>query len=187
LNDLTTTYSSDKILLSKYTREDLDERLNAIRESSVEISPWLKVEHPDFGVDDNNAWFTETEQAWKAGRAYRFAVVERDSGNYSGECIVNHINRLHKFANITYWIRTSQTGKGLATSAVRLVARFGFEQLDLHRLEIFVSPRNLASQRVAENAGARREGVLRNRIFHDGPEDALMYSLIPEDLTIQTA
>ncbi|MCG8606010.1 GNAT family N-acetyltransferase [bacterium] len=53
------------------------------------------------------------ERAWRDGREYRFAVIERISGNFTGECIPNHINRNHKFANIAYWIRTSQTGKGL--------------------------------------------------------------------------
>jgi ribosomal-protein-serine acetyltransferase len=42
---------------------------------------------------------------------------------------------------------------------------------------------NVHSQRVAEKIGATREGILRNRLTLGGKQvDAVMYSLIPEDL-----
>ncbi len=69
-----------------------------------------------------------------------------------------------------------------ATRAVRLLARFGFEELGLGRIEIVAAVGNKASQRVAEKAGAHREGVLRRRLcLHDEYHDAVMYSLIPDD------
>ena len=62
-------------------------------------------------------------------------------------------------------------------------ARFGFETLELRRVEIVVAAANVASARVAAKAGATREGVLRNRITIRGTShDALMFSLIPSDL-----
>jgi RimJ/RimL family protein N-acetyltransferase len=63
-------------------------------------------------------------------------------------------------AHVGYWVRTGQTGQGIATAAVRLIARFGFEDLGLQRLELLVAVENLASRRVAEKAGARFEGIL---------------------------
>jgi len=63
-------------------------------------------------------------------------------------------------ANVGYWVRTGQTGQGIATAAVRRVARFGFEDLGLRRLELLVAVDNLASRRVAEKVGATFEGIL---------------------------
>jgi RimJ/RimL family protein N-acetyltransferase len=63
-------------------------------------------------------------------------------------------------ANVGYWVRTSRTGQGIATAAVRLVARFGFEDLGLRRLELLIAVHNVASRRVAEKVGATLEGVL---------------------------
>jgi ribosomal-protein-serine acetyltransferase len=57
-------------------------------------------------------------------------------------------------------VRTRQTGQGIATAAVRLIARFGFEDLGLRRLELLVAVDNMASRRVAEKVGATFEGVL---------------------------
>jgi len=53
----------------------------------------------------------------------------------------------------------------------------------LLRIEIVAAVDNIPSQRVAEKAGARREGVLRNRLFINGESlDAVLFSLVPEDL-----
>jgi len=96
---------------------------------------------------------------------------------------LNQINQQYQIGNLGYWVRTSCTGQGVATRAVRLLARFGFEELGLGRIEIVAAVGNTASQRVAEKAGAHREGVLRRRLFlHDEYHDAVMYSLITEDL-----
>ena len=93
------------------------------------------------------------------------------------------MNRTHNFANLGYWVRTSRTGQGIATAAARLVAEFGFAELRFTRLEIVAAVRNIASQRVAEKVGATREGIERNRhVVHGRIHDAVMYSLIPDDL-----
>jgi RimJ/RimL family protein N-acetyltransferase len=75
-------------------------------------------------------------------------------------------------------VRSSQTSQGIATSAAREVAAWAFAQTNLVRLEIVVAVGNVGSQRVAEKVGARREGVLRKRLFLNGrSEDALMFAL----------
>lgn len=79
-------------------------------------------------------------------------------------------------------MRSRETGRGIATAATLLAAQFGFEDLRLNRIEILTAIENSASQRVAEKAGAKKEGILRNRILlHDRPLDAVMYSLIVAD------
>jgi RimJ/RimL family protein N-acetyltransferase len=71
-------------------------------------------------------------------------------------------------ANLGYWVRTSETGRGIASKATRLVAQFGFAELGLQRIEILAAVGNVASQRVAEKAGAVRECVARKRLLING-------------------
>ena len=74
-------------------------------------------------------------------------------------------------------------GQGIAPAATVLLARWGFQELRLRRIEIIVATGNVRSQRVAEKAGAQREGVLRQRIkINDRMHDAAMYSLVPGDI-----
>ena len=81
-------------------------------------------------------------------------------------------------------MRTSAAGRGVATRATKLAARFGFAELGLNRIEIVAALDNVASQRVAERAGAVREGILRQRLSINGvPHDAVLFSLVAGDLS----
>jgi RimJ/RimL family protein N-acetyltransferase len=93
---------------------------------------------------------------------------------------VNHLNREHRFANLGYWVRESAQGRGVASGAGRLAARFAFETVGVSRLEIVAAHDNVASRKTAERIGGQLEGILRNRLVLKGtPIDAAMYALIP--------
>ena len=176
--------SDNYITLRKYKQGDLADRYLAIKENLTEISKWLAFCKPDYSEQQNLLWYVAYPKNWKRQIEFPLAIIENETGKYIGECILNHINHLHKVANITYWIKKEFTGKGITTRAVKLIAKFGFENLGLRRLEIFMEPENLASIRVAEKAGAIKEGILRNRVLSgDVSKDAVMYSLIPTDLS----
>jgi RimJ/RimL family protein N-acetyltransferase len=87
-------------------------------------------------------------------------------------------------AAVGYWLRPEARGRGAATVAVRLVARWAFDELGVLRLELTTTPENLASQRVAKRAGFTREGVLRGLTATKtgGRRDAVMFSLLSSDL-----
>ena len=98
---------------------------------------------------------------------------------------MNQINCIDQVGNLGYWVRSGAGGHGVATAAARLVARFGFEEAGLRRIEILAAVSNTASQRMAEKTGALREGVLRRRLLlQSQSNDAVIYSLIPEDLSM---
>ncbi len=81
-----------------------------------------------------------------------------------------------------YWIVPSERGQGVATAAVRLAVPWALDALDLRRLEAWVQPENLASQRALRNAGFQQEGRLRNFLnIEGGASDALVFSIIPPE------
>jgi RimJ/RimL family protein N-acetyltransferase len=86
--------------------------------------------------------------------------------------------------HIGYWCAREARGQGFTPRALRLVCRYAFEELGLGRLELVTDPDNVASQRVAEKVGFRREGVLRSHLLHpDGRRrDSIMFSLLPGEL-----
>jgi ribosomal-protein-alanine N-acetyltransferase len=86
-------------------------------------------------------------------------------------------------SELGYWIVDRARGRGLATRAVRLLVHWALMQRDVARVEAFAEPWNLASQRVLERVGFTREGFLRSYLcFPNRRADALIYSLLPEDL-----
>jgi RimJ/RimL family protein N-acetyltransferase len=156
----------------------------AVRESIPEVSPWLGWCHENYSIDETREFLRSRGEKSQGDEWYSFGVFDRSNGErFLGGVGLNFINRVHQFGNLGYWVRTSVTGRGVASKASRLVARFGFEELGLHRIEILAAVSNIASQRVAEKIGAAREGVLRKRLLIRGePQDAVMFSLVQEDL-----
>jgi ribosomal-protein-serine acetyltransferase len=152
----------------------------AVVESKEELSPWMHWCHPEYSLSEAEQWVESRSEAWERGKEYSFVIVDPRSNQIVGNCGLDHVHETHLFANLGYWIRTSRTREGAATEATQLLSEFGFSVLNLVRIEILVSTGNLASQRVAEKAGALREGLLRNRLIHRGEvRDAYMFSLLP--------
>ncbi|MFN8096336.1 MAG: GNAT family N-acetyltransferase [Vicinamibacteria bacterium] len=164
-----------------YDAADAAGLFEAARESVAEVHPWLPWCRPGYTLAEAEEWARTRGALAAQGEEYHFVIAGED-GRFLGACGINQINRMHRFANLGYWLRTSATGRGLATQAVRLAADFAFRETDLVRLEIVCAVGNARSQRVAERAGAVREGVLRRRlVLHETPADAVLYSLVRPD------
>jgi len=134
-------------------------------------------------MEDAEKWATAQALAFKQGNEYEFVVTE-GKGRFLGGCGLNHINAIDRIANLGYWVRTSEMGRGIAQQAVLKVVEFAFKETNLERLEIVCAVENRASQRVAEKSGAVREGVARGRIYlHGQARDAVVYSILRTDGT----
>ena len=87
-------------------------------------------------------------------------------------------------ATMGYWVAADARGHGFCTRALRLLTRYALEDLAVQRVDLITDPANAASQRVAENVGFQREGVLRAHLRHpDGRiRDSVSFSLLPGEL-----
>lgn len=133
--------------------------------------------------EDATRFIAYAAAAWAAGTSAPFAVHSVD-GEPLGAIEVRPRGEDQGHATVGYWLRPEARGRGTATEAVRLVSGWAFAELGVGRLSLITDPENLASQRVAERAGFRREGLLR--AWHptrSGRRDSVMFSLIPDDLT----
>ena len=179
--------SDGRVTIRPYCAADVDRHHAAVCASVDAVAPWLDWCHPDYTRAESQSWIASRSAAWAQQAAYSFAIVDAQKGAFWGGCGLNGIDHGHQLARLGYWVRTDRTRSGVATRAGRLVTRFGFETLGLHRIEILVLPSNTASCRVAEKLGAIREGLCRHRIVLRGaPRDAVLYALLPSDLTRDT-
>lgn len=179
-----TTFTDGKILIRPFKPDDLSAFFEAVQESIPELVTWMTWCKEDYSLEDATTYIMSREEDGKTEGEYSFAICDAETGTFLGCLGINQVNRTYNFANLGYWVRSSRVGQGVASSATRLGARFGMEVLGLQRIEILAATANLASQRVAEKAGAKKEGVLRKRLLKDGQSrDAVVYSLVIEDLT----
>lgn len=180
-----TELSDDLVRIRRYSADDIALLFEAARESTNEMFAWMPWCHPNYSSEESASFVLSREAAWEQKTDFDYAVFDAGGGRFLGGVALNRFDRDHGFCNLGYWVRSSQTRRGVATAATLLAARIGFEDLKLHRIEIVAAVENLASQRVAERAKAKREGVLRNRLWlHDRSHDAVMYSLVSADMNI---
>ncbi len=110
-----------------------------------------------------------------------YAVLDRTSGALLGGIGTRVPGTA--VVEVGYWVRADARGRGVATRALSLIARFAFDELGAARVQLMTEPDNIGSQRVAEKAGFTREGTLRSVLdFKGRRRDAVMFSLLPGDL-----
>jgi RimJ/RimL family protein N-acetyltransferase len=130
---------------------------------------------------DARDYLTEQEGARLRGQELSFALAEPgDQDVVLGSLSLSEVRLDRGCAAIGYWLAPEARGRGAATHAVRLLARWAFAELGLARLELTCGPDNHASQQVAERCGFAREGLLRSHVpFKGARRDSVMYSLLP--------
>jgi RimJ/RimL family protein N-acetyltransferase len=171
------------LLVRPFRHDDAESFYQAVKESVTELSYWMPWCKPNYSLQDAVGWIAFCERAWEQGTEFPLGVFEISSGRLVGGTGINHINSAYRIGNVGYWVATPFTGRGFARTAARMTASIGFSDLGFTRLEIAVLTHNRASQKVADALGASRECISRNRLYFEGrPHDAILYSLIPDDI-----
>jgi RimJ/RimL family protein N-acetyltransferase len=88
------------------------------------------------------------------------AVIRKDSGELVGDLVLSLVSDQHRTGEIGYIIHPDHAGRGFATEAGVVLLRLAFDVLDLHRVIGRTEARNVASARVLEKLGMRREAHL---------------------------
>ena len=166
-----------------YRPKDTKPFYKAIIASLEYITRYLAWEHKNYALEDARGWIESRSAMWERGEQYSFLVYSVKDGQFLGSMDIDRIENINKIANLGYWIGQEVANRSIATTAAEMVVKFAFRELKLNRLEIITDIANIASRRVAEKLGAKKEGILRNRFFHhDQIHAAVMYSLILEDI-----
>lgn len=92
------------------------------------------------------------------------------------------LDEINKVGEIGYVLNRAYWNKGIMTEALMAVIKFGFEKVELNRIEIYCDERNVASARVMEKNGLKYEGTLRQKRFDKGEFVSLKcYSILKEE------
>ncbi|HEY5165985.1 MAG TPA: GNAT family N-acetyltransferase [Acidimicrobiia bacterium] len=112
-----------------------------------------------YTIDDAAAFIERSAGLWDSGDAAPFVIVDATTGTLLGSVGVHDLGLESGPAHVGYWVAAAARGRGVATRALRLVARWTLEDLRLPRVEVYVFVENERSQRVATRAGFAREGI----------------------------
>jgi len=157
----------------------------ALRDASREfLTPWEPTWPPD---DLTRASYRRRIRRYaedqRSDLAYPLFVFRKSDNALVGGLTLANIRRgCAQAGNLGYWMGAGYSRQGYMTAAVKLVIPFAFETLRLHRIEAACIPANVASIRLLEKTGFRREGFAQEYLCIDGAwQDHLLYARLKHD------
>jgi ribosomal-protein-alanine N-acetyltransferase len=175
------TITTDRLLLKKLTPEILTELFKNYTESEIK---------QELGIDKETDYITKKERYMGGYTSHnrsfvRFQLLDRQTKKSIGDCGFQNWALDHYRAEIGYSLfHDDYKRKGLMTEALRFIIPFGFNEMNLRRIEACVAPENLASQALLAKHQFTKEGLLRQHYYQDGVAyDSIIFSLLKNEFT----
>lgn len=157
-----------------YLRERTNELYQVmIQESTKEQLLFLGLD----SIDELNVILAKSKELFEI-KPFDFRlwdIIEKSSGKMIGNCGFHHWEQKHERAELGYFLNENRRNQGLMTEALKTVIDFGFNSMNLNRVEAFINPDNIPSLKVIQHLGFTEEGRLRE---HYKSEDTIYDSLI---------
>ena len=171
------------------------------RRNAEWLTPWEPARNPGLPdvVESADAFAmrcSARERERQLGTGFGFGIfvdpVDADVGRgrgrrreerFAGEINLSSVQRgPFQSAYVGYWIDQALAGHGYMPEALVVVARFAFDHVRLHRIQISIIPRNHRSRRVVEKLKIRDEGIAHRYLEINGVwEDHIRYALTVEE------
>ncbi|MCF6289092.1 MAG: GNAT family N-acetyltransferase [Proteobacteria bacterium] len=169
-------FNNERLSLARLQKSDVVDMYHALKNSIPEISPWLSWLTPQYDLNSADGFVKLQINNWHKDIEYTFAIRDTQ-GEYIGNISLHMFDSVNDVASIGYWVDTQKAGNGYCTQALKLLVANTLTQLNLIRIEVIVAVENIASQKVALNAGSTFEAILKNRIrLHNKAVDAKVYA-----------
>ena len=133
-------------------------------------------------IEDSREFLKMAIRKYENNEVSEWGVVYKENNKFIGTCGYGWWRPVHNRAEIGYAISRKYWGKGLTTEAVKEVIKFGFDKMQLNRIEGTCFVGNIASQRVLEKVGMTFEGIIREQLLVKGKyRDLRMYSILRKE------
>ncbi|HUJ24295.1 MAG TPA: GNAT family protein [Bryobacteraceae bacterium] len=166
------------IVIRPVRQEDADELFPQVFRSPVTAT--LAWDGPG-SREEYQANIAEFAEKTRAGLIHMFTIVESGSGGPVGNIDVRPYADGYR-ADIGLWIGQAYHGKGYGTAAISLAVEYGFERVQLQKIEARVFVGNHASRRAFEKNGFVLEGTVRRAIRKRGQfVDEWLMGVLPEE------
>ncbi len=168
------TLEADGLLLRPWRDTDVARVVEAC--SDPESQRWLGQLPAPYTDRDARAWLEDVTERLATGGAVNWAVVDPGAPDRALASVGWFALTPYVTCEIGYWTHPDARGTGVATRALRAVARHAFDDLMVRRVSCAAATGNTASRRVIEQAGFTAYGVERlGALVRDGRADLVLY------------
>ncbi len=181
-----TKLETERLALVSLDSTDTEQFFDLLMRNRDFFKNW-SAEYDDnyFSVWYHKACLEAIEKESVEGRHIKFGVYLKENINrlIGTVSFSNIITGIFQSCFLGYRIDEHQTGKGIATEAIKRGIEYVFSQIKLHRIEANVMPANIASKRVVEKLGFINEGLAKNYLKVNGRwEDHIHYVLLNKEV-----
>ena len=172
--------AGDNISLELLAEKHAAETFSLINANRVYLKEWLPWVDNMQTVDDFKAYIANCNEMHKKGSDLGCVIIYNNA--VAGRIGIHHINQHNKIGAIGYWLGESYAGKGIITRSCKAIIKYGFEILNLNRIEIKCGAGNYKSKAIAERLSFKEEGILRQaELVNDKYIDLYLFSLLKEE------
>ena len=181
-----TTLTGRRVALRPLVAADFPAWQEVRRRNADWLTPWEPARTPGLPdvVESGEAFAmrcSARERERQLGTGFGFGIFV--GGWFAGEINLSSVQRgPFQSCYVGYWIDQAQAGNSYMPEALVVAARFAFEELHLHRLQVSIIPRNHRSRRVTEKLKLRDEGIAQRYLEINGVwEDHVRYAITLEE------
>ncbi|MBT2682279.1 GNAT family protein [Bacillus sp. ISL-37] len=170
---------TDRLVLRQITKDDGEDIFKYLSDEKVMkyygLEPFKSIGEALEEIE----WYQST---FDEDSGIRWGITLKGNRKVIGSCgFLNKVPQ-HYRSEIGFELSKDFWGQGIANEALEAVITYGFEQLNLQRIQALIEPPNILSRKLVERNGFIKEGLLRNYEFTCGKfDDLFMYSLIKQD------
>lgn len=121
---------------------------------------------------------------FKENRGIRWGIAKKGGKELVGTCGIYDWNKTARRAEIGGDLDPAFWGQGIMTEALRAILRYGFEKMELNRIQATVDSENIRSIKLLKRLGFKKEGILRQHSYFSGQfRDDVVFSLLKKEWT----
>lgn len=166
------TIETNRLLLRLFRESDASEVTKLCNNYNL-YKNTLYLPYP-YSIEDALSWIKNHPDNFSDNKSYEFAITDKVTEKIYGAIALTN-NQKFKNGEIAYWVGEEYWGNGYASEASKAILEFAFIEKQYHKVFARYFDSNLASGRVIEKIGMRKEGVLRNHVMKENRYVDLVY------------
>jgi RimJ/RimL family protein N-acetyltransferase len=173
-------FEGEKVRLRSVELSDLDKIMEVW--NNLKLRKYLASPLP-FARDEEEQWIRNTWVERRKGTGYQFAVDDKVTNEFIGGGGLFGINNFTRSAELGIAIYAEKNwGKGYGTDIMKVLLRFGFDFLNLNRIQLRVVDYNIRGIKTYKKVGFKEVGKFRQTHYWEGKYyDHILMDILREE------
>jgi [ribosomal protein S5]-alanine N-acetyltransferase len=177
--DCNPTLETERLVLRKITLSDADDVFEYASDNNVsKYTTW----ESHITKEDTLAFLNVVIKKYENNQPSEWGIIYKETNKFIGTCGWVYWNVAHNRAEIGYVLSREFWNKGVMSEVVKQIINFGFNNMNLNRIEARCVIENGGSERVMQKVGMTHEGIIREQMLVKGNYLSVnMYSILKKE------